>query len=92
MADASITDFPKRSLWEQSQIECVTDLAARSRPRASGPRLLSRASWTRTMASVLCSSRGFSDAASNGTAPSVRASDNCSHTESETQIQHSYTC
>lgn len=55
----------------------LVDLAARSSPSASGPSRVSRASCTRTIASVRCSSRGVSDVASNGTMLSVKDSDNC---------------
>lgn len=55
----------------------LIDLAARSSPSASGPSRASRASCTRTMASVRCSSSGVSDVASNGTMLSVKDSDNC---------------
>lgn len=55
----------------------LTDLAARSSARASGPRRASSASLILTMASVRCSSRGVSEVASNGTMLSVKDSVNC---------------
>lgn len=55
----------------------LTDLAARSSAKASGPSRASRASCTRTIASVRCSSSGVSDVASNGTVFSVKAPDTC---------------
>lgn len=58
-------------------VKGLPDLAARSNPRASGASRLSRASCTRTMASVFWSSRGVSEVASNGTVFSVKDSDNC---------------
>lgn len=55
----------------------LADLAARSSARASGPVLATRASCTRTMASIRCSSRGISDVASKGMMLPVRDSDSC---------------
>lgn len=76
MVNTSIT---KREwlVWGVDGVLSLADLAARSSPSASGPSRARRASCTRTMASVRCSSSGVSDVASNGTMLSVKDSDNC---------------
>lgn len=66
----------------------LADLAARRRPRASGPSRASRASCILTMASARCSSRGVSDVASNGTMPSVSDSDSCSRNTARWTLEH----
>lgn len=55
----------------------LADLAARRSPSASGPSRANKASCTRTMDSVRCSSSGVSDVASNGTMLSVKELESC---------------